>query len=225
MMKRYKFTERAAALAMTLLCAEACAYADAAQNQLTVYAGPQSIAPEKTIFVTVEVTDDNGQNLHNEAVELSYVSDGRCQTLTGITRRGLVSFEVPAQKRAGLMRFSAKVTGSAARQAYIVVTASAPQMFTLSVKPAERGGHVAIGSSVIADMHGNSISDFSLITLDWMGDDGVAARQSVQPVKGRIAVSVACPTRISGALKLRASIYALQVSTPDISRLCRAKEG
>ena len=222
---RTKLIALTATLGVALIGFEGSAFAETAQKTVSVYAGPQSISPEKTIYVSVEVTGKSGQNLHGETVELSFLSDGRRVVVTGKTTHGLASFEVPAQRRAGLMRFSARVNDAAGNPAQVLVTSSAPQSFTFSAKPASQPGYVSLRSSVITDSYGNALPDLALITLDWIDNAGLRGKHTTQPVNGRIDVSAPCPKAFNGPLKLQASLQRLSVSTPDISALCMAQEG
>ena len=221
---RIKLIAAAAMLGAVFAALEGPAFAEPALKTVTVYAGPQSISPEKTIFVSVEMTGEAGQNLSGETVELSFISDGRSRAVTGETVNGIAAFEVPAQRRAGLMNFSASASEAQQATAHVLVTSSAPQVFTLSAKPSDKPGYVSLRSSVISDRYGNAISDMALISLNWIDSAGLRGKHTTQPVMGRINLSAPCPKTFTGALKLQASLQTLSVSTPDISTLCMAKE-
>jgi len=148
-------------------------YAESDSQILTVYAGPQSVSPRETIYITVEVTSSDDANIDNGTVELSFSLDGNNETQKASTVHGLVSFEVPAQKSA----------------------------------------------------FENSISNLSLVTLNWIDDRGLIGRQSLQLSNGIIDHTIPCPKQISGALNLRATLNSLQFLSSDISRFCLSDEG
>lgn len=191
---------------------------------MTVYAGPQSVSPNQTIFVTIEATDKKAESLMDTKIELSYKADGKRVTMSGTTTRGLASFEVPAQNTAGLMTFSAAVKGASSKSARVLVTAGAPQSFTLTAQRAKQPGHITISSSLIADEYGNRISSMSIVSVDWIDMSGLKAQQMIHPTNGRIIFTAICPEVFAGALKVRASLQTLQITTADISSLCTAKE-
>ena len=124
----------------------AVSYAGEVKNTVTVYAGPQSVSPNQPIFVTVEATDKKAESLMNETVELSYKADGKLRTMRAKTARGLALFEIPAQTKAGLMTFVAAVKGTTSKTARVLVTASAPQAFTFTVKRTQQPEHITITS-------------------------------------------------------------------------------
>lgn len=203
----------------------AVSYGGEVESTVTVYAGPQSVSPNQTIFVTVEATDEKAESLMNTKVELSYKVDGRPLTMSGKTTRGLALFEVPAQNTAGVMTFSAAVKGVTSRTARVLVTANAPQAFALTVKQTKQPRHIAITSSVIADGYGNRISDMSVVSVDWIDMSGLTAQQMIQPTNGRIIFTAMCPKVFAGALRVRTSLQTQQITTSDISSLCTAKQG
>ena len=203
----------------------AVSYGGVIESTVTVYAGPQSVSPNQTIFVTVEATNEKAESLMNTKVELSYKADGMLRTLSGKTTRGLALFEVPAQTTAGLMTFSAAVKGVTSKTARVMVTGNAPEAFTLTVKRTKQPGHIAITSSAIADRYGNRVSDMSVVSVDWIDMSGLTAQQMIQPTNGRIIFTAMCPKIFTGALRVRASLQTQQITSDDISYLCTPKEG
>lgn len=202
----------------------AVSYAGEVKNTVTVYAGPQSVSPNQPIFVTVEATDKKAESLMNETVELSYKADGKLRTMRAKTARGLALFEIPAQTKAGLMTFVAAVKGTTSKTARVLVTASAPQAFTFTVKRTQQPEHITITSSPITDGYDNHISDMSLVSVDWIDMSGLNAQQMIHPRNGRIIFTAMCPRAFAGALRIRMSLQTQQFTTPDISSLCSAKE-
>lgn len=200
-------------------------YAESDSQILTVYAGPQSVSPRETIYITVEVTSSDDANIDNGTVELSFSLDGNNETQKASTVHGLVSFEVPAQKSAGLMEFSAQYNSSQSNKALVAVVAGTPEELSLKVAPSARGGNVDISSGIIKDSFENSISNLSLVTLNWIDDRGLIGRQSLQLSNGIIDHTIPCPKQISGALNLRATLNSLQFLSSDISRFCLSDEG
>jgi len=183
--------------------------------ELNLYAGPQSITPREMIHVTVQ------SNVLETAIELSYnIGDG-AETQTGITEQGLISFAVPAQDSVGQMRFTAHAGEVVSNMALVSVLAGSPQNFTLSVKQGMRAGTVEISSGIITDQFGNSISDLTLASLDWIDERGLNASHNVQLTQGRIILGMKCPGEFEGPLTLRAAVSFAEYISTDISSLCR----
>ena len=183
--------------------------------ELNLYAGPQSITPREMIHVTVL---SGGQKT---AIELSYISDDGEEIRTGTTEQGLISFEVPAQKTIGQMRFTVKAGPVVSNTALVSVLAGPPQNFTLSIKQGMQAGTVDISSGIITDQFGNSISDLTLASLDWIDERGLNASHNVQLTQGRIILGRKCPSEFEGPLTLRAAVSFAEYISTDISSLCR----
>jgi len=192
---------------------------------LIVYVGPQSVSPREIIHVTVEVSDRRKNNIHDGKINLSYVSDGSIKTLSGTPRHGLVSFEVPAQDTAGLMKFSANTQGERSKDALVTVTAAQPQAFSLEIEAGEHAETLKLTSDVITDYYGNPVSDLSLVTIDWIEEKGLGGRQSVQLFKGRIILTTPCPDNFTTPLKIRAAVNTIDYISNDVSFYCDAGQG
>ena len=225
MLRLKKNISAAFAISIFAFVIPARSHAKMGTNTVTVYAGPQSVAPEETISVTVEATASSGESLSDTAIELSFIADGRLQTLTAETKQGLVSFEVPAQKTAGVMSFSAKALGETSNPAQVLITSAAPKEFSIRPKTGKPLGHVQIQTSVITDKYGNLISDMTPVTFDWIDSAGLKAKQMSKLQNGKIAVTLACPKTYTGTLKLRASLHTLQITSANIASLCLGKDG
>ena len=210
----YKFIIRAALICflVTTLCSRAKA------SQLTIYAGPQSVSAQEMIYVSVETA------ALEVDVKLSYITDGKPQTLTGITQHGLVSFDVPAQKLTGVMRFLAQSENSTSNEALVTVIAGPPLPFSMTTTKSQQSGSVDIGSDVIADKYGNVISSLSLSSIDWIDAGGMIASQSAQLIQGRIALTTQCPTKFTSPVKIRAKIHSATFTSADVSDLCRLEK-
>ena len=183
--------------------------------ELNLYAGPQSITPREMIHVTVLSGEQK------TAIELSYISDDGEEIRTGTTEQGLISFEVPAQKTIGQMRFTVKAGPVVSNTALVSVLAGPPQNFTLSIKQGMQAGTVDISSGIITDQFGNSISDLTLASLDWIDERGLNASHNVQLTQGRIILGMKCPGEFEGSLTLRAAVSFAEYISTDISSLCR----
>ena len=195
------------------------------ENKLTVYAGPQSVVPLEIISVTVEAVNAQGGSLDNYPVTLSYNADDVAIMISGKTINGLVSFDVPAQTRAGLMTFTAYHKEAVSHMARIVVTAKHPLEFTLNTKQSRQVGAVDVSSNLIADMFGNQLSDLSLAVMEWIDGRGLLASQTTQLSNGRIIFTASCPKRFSGPLHIHASLKNISVVSEDISALCNSERG
>lgn len=201
-----------------LATAEASAKAEA--YAVTVYAGPQSVSPSKPIHVTVEAVDAAGASLDNVQAVLSYKSDDTVKTVTAALENGLVSFNVPAQKKSGHMTFWATVSETLSNEALIAVTAGAAQQFSLRADAGQTAQSVALSSPVIRDEFGNPISDLSPVLIDWIDEAGLKARQTILLSNGRVSQTIKCPARIEGALRLTARLGSLQYTLPKLNALC-----
>lgn len=192
---------------------------------VVVYAGPQSVSPREIIHVTVEITGIRGNNINDETVILSYMSDGVVKTLSGTPRHGLVSFDLPAQDTVGLMKFSANTKVGISGEALVTVVAAQPQPFSLEVQAGKHSGNIKLMSDVIADEYGNPVSNLSLISVDWIDDAGLKARQNTQLLNNRILLTETCPSKFYGALKVQANLNGMQSAPVDISSYCELGRG
>lgn len=187
---------------------------------LTVYAGPQSVAPRQTIHVTVEFTDESGNSMNKGNVEISYLSDGTLKTLSGTPKLGLISFDVPAQNTIGLMTFSAKAADVTSKKALVTVVAGSPLPFKITAQPSKEPETLKLTSNVITDSHGNLISDLSLVSMEWIDFDGLKIRQTVQLLNGQILLTTKCPAKFKSPLIVRASVGAIESVSKDVSADC-----
>jgi len=192
---------------------------------VVVYAGPQSVSPREIIHVTVEITDIGGNNINDGNVNLSYVSDGVVKTLSGTPRHGLVSFDVPGQDTVGLMKFSANTKIGTSEEVLVTVVAAPPQPFSLEAQAGKHPGSIKLMSDVLADEYGNPVSDLSLISVDWIDDEGLKARQNTQPLNSRILLTGTCPTKFYGALKVQVNLNTIQSAPIDVSSYCELGRG
>lgn len=192
---------------------------------VVVYAGPQSVSPREIIHVTVEITGMRGNDINDGNVNLSYMSDGVVKTLSGTPRHGLVSFDVAAQDTVGLMKFSANTKAETSEEALVTVVAAQPQPFSLEAQAGKHTGTIKLMSDVIADEYGNPISGLSLISVDWIDDEGLKARQSAQLLNSRILLTGTCPAKFYGALKVQAYLNTIQSAPIDISSYCELGRG
>jgi len=199
-------------------------YADTVRK-IAVYAGPQSVSPREIIDVTVEITGMRGNNINDGNVILSYMSDGVVKTLSGTPRHGLVSFDVPAQDTVGLMKFSANTKVGTSEEALVTVVAAQPQPFSLEAQAGKHTGTIKLMSDVIADEYGNPVSGLSLISVDWIDDEGLKARQSTQLLNSRILLIGTCPANFIGALKVQATLNTIQSTPIDVSSYCELGRG
>lgn len=220
-----KILGTSAATLKTALVFPALVSADTLTNSVTVYAGPQSVSPRKPIFVTVEATDQSGASLNKLPVTLSYKADGTIRTFTGQLERGLVSFDVPAQTAAGHMTFSATVSGAYSNEAIVAVVAGRPQSLYLTVNPGDTAQSVTLSSKVITDEFGNPISDLTPVIIDWIDQSGLKSRQTVQLLNGRVLLTTQCPVSFEGTLNIRATLGALQFTSPKLNALCKLEKG
>lgn len=214
-----------AATLTTALVFPALVSAKTLTNSVAVYAGPQSVSPGKPIYVTVEATDRSGASLNKLPVTLSYKSDGTIQTITSRLEKGLVSFDVPAQKTAGHMTFSATVSDAYSNQAIVAVIAGRPQKLYLTAISGDAAQSVILSSQVIADEFGNPISDLSLVIIDWIDESGLKGRQTVQLSSGRVLLTTQCPMSFEGTLNIRATLGDLQFTSPKLNALCVMGKG
>lgn len=184
-------------------------------SNLNIYAGPQSISPREAIHVTVQSA------ARKVVVELSYNTDNGYEVRTGTTEHGLISFEIPAKKTVGQMRFTAKAGKNISNTAIVSVLAGPPQNFSLNIKRAKPVSSVEISSSVITDAFENPISDLALVSLDWADNNGLKASQDIQLTQGRIILRAKCPEKFDGALMLRARINSASSISSNLSSICR----
>ena len=199
-------------------------YADTVRK-IAVYAGPQSVSPREIIHVTVEITGMRGNNINDGNVNLSYMSDGVVKTLSGTPRHGLMSFDIPAQDTVGLMKFSANTKIGTSEEALVAVVAAQPQSFSLEVQAGKQTGIIKLMSDVIADEYGNPVSDLSLVSVDWVDDEGLKARQNTQLLNSRFLLNGICPAKFYGALKVQVTLNAIQSAPIDISSYCELGRG
>lgn len=207
-------------MALLLPILSVSAYAQSSSDILTVYAGPQSVAPLEIIHVTIEVAEESHDNLSNQIVVLTYIADGSVKKLSERTILGLVSFEVPAQRQAGLMKFTARLMDRVSNEAHIVVAAGRAQEFELDVERGDEEFSVNMSSDVIADKFGNKVSDLTFVSLDWIDTDGLKKKQSTQLLNGRVVVTSKCPSSFVAPLKIRAAVNSMQSTSRDVSEFC-----
>ena len=119
------------------------------------------------------------------------------------------------------MRFTAHAGEVVSNMALVSVLAGPPQNFTLSIKQGMQAGTVDISSGIITDQFGNSISDLTLASLDWIDERGLNASHNVQLTQGRIILGMKCPGEFEGPLTLRAAVSFAEYISTDISSLCR----
>jgi len=183
--------------------------------ELNIYAGPQSITPLEMIHVTVQSA------VQKTAVELSYISDEGLKIRTGMTEQGLISFDVPAQKTVGKMRFTAKAGQVVSNMALVTVIEGTPQSFMLFIKQGKQARTIDISSSIIKDAFENPISNLALVSLDWIDRTGLNTSQYIQPSHGRVIINAKCPNDFVGALTVRAAVNSAEYISNDISSFCR----
>lgn len=225
MTRLMKFISTSAIALTTALLCPTIVSANTAAQSVTVYAGPQSVTASHSIFVTLEGTDAAGASINNELAVLSYNADGHVKTISGRLQDGLVSFEVPAQKTAGHMSFSATVAGVSSRNQLVAVVAGPPQGFSLRVEPGERAQSLVLSSKVITDAFGNPISDLSPVIIDWIDETGLKGRQTTLLSKARVMLTAQCPEHFEGLLKIKANLGTLQFISSELNALCAAGEG
>lgn len=199
------------------------AQAQVSVESVQTYAGPQTVTPGQIIHVTVETTQRGGNNSQNKTVELTYVVGGTETTLTGITKEGLVSFDVNAQSQSGMMDFVAQVDGVVSKGASVIVSAGQPAIFTLMTKRSRHSQSIDISSDVIVDAFGNAVTDLTLVSLDWVDQQGVKSSENIQLSNGRIIFVSRCPARFTAPLKIRAILKNRDVMSSDVSELCRGR--
>lgn len=189
-------------------------------DALTIYAGPQSVAPDETIYVSVGV---KMEALSGTPVTLSYNIEGMPFTLIKKTEYGVASFGVLAQKNAGQMRFKAQAEGMESEPAIVSVMAGSPKAFDLIIK---RGGDntVDIFSNVITDEYNNAVSALSLVSLDWIDGQGLKSSQNAYLSRGAIELNSDCPAQYVPPLRIRASVNSASYTSLDLSRFCQLEE-
>lgn len=198
--------------------------AQAPSDILQVYAGPQTVTPGQNISVTIEMTDVHGKSSHDETVQLTYVSDRVPISLYGKISRGLVSFDVPAQRRAGRMTFNAFAGDVMSNQAQVMVVAGEPITFALNVQPSRNANLIDLTSDVIRDAFDNPISDQTLIALDWFDRSGVQQSEFTQLSNGRLAYESTCPDAYVAPLRVRAVLKNIEVFSTELSKFCTGRE-
>jgi hypothetical protein len=223
MTKRIKFS-----LSLLSLIMGASFSATAAQGQepfgkIQVYAGPQSVTPGQTISVTIEKTNLLGGSSHDETVELTYMSDSEFVSLSGKVLQGLVSFDVPAQHRAGRMTFNAISGNLVSNPSSVMVVAAAPISFEFDVEPSRDANVVDLTSAVIRDAFGNPLTDQTLIALDWFDQTGVKQSEFTHLSNGRLAHVSICPSAYTVPLRIRAVLKNVEVFSTELSEFCAGR--
>lgn len=198
--------------------------AQAPSDMLQVYAGPQTVTPGQNISVTIEKTDLQGKSLDDEMVQLTYISDGTSISLSGKVSNGLVSFDVPAQHRAGRMMFNANAGDLVSNQSSVMVVADTPISFEFDVEPSRDANVVDLNSDVIRDAFGNPLSDQTLIAIDWIDKNGVKQSEFMQLSNGRMAHVSICPDAYVAPLKIRAVLKNVEVFSTELSDFCLSQE-
>lgn len=200
------------------------ARAQTPSDSLQVYAGPQTATPGQDISVTIEMTDVDGKSSHDETVQLTYISDGVSTSLSGKVSQGLVSFDIPAQRRAGTMTFIANADDLISNQTVVMVVAGEPIGFKFNVEPSRNANLVDLTTDVISDAFGNPVSDQTLISLDWIDQSGVKQSEFVQLLNGRMTYVSICPDAYAAPLKIRAVLKNVEVFSSELSDLCAARK-
>ena len=191
-------------------------------DKLTVFAGPQSAVPGQVISITVQTDPHNQSGFGADQIVLRYNTDGKPVRLTGSPIHGLVSFDVKAQNRAGVMAFSAKALGQSSSESLVVVTAGLVQNIDLQIIPSREDAKIVIASDVITDAHGNSVTDQALIDLEWIDATGLIKQQNTQLLNGRLYVEANCPSKFLSPLRVRAVLKTVQAISADISTHCQS---
>ena len=200
------------------------ARAQTPSESLQVYAGPQTATPGESISVTIEMTDVDGRSSHEKTVQLNYNSDGVSTSISGKVSHGLVSFDVPAQRKAGRMTFNAHAGDLISDQTPVMIVAGEPIKFKLVVKPSRESNFVDVKSDVIRDVFGNPVSDQTLIALDWIDQSGVKQSEFVQLSSGRMTYVSICPDAYAAPLKIRAVLKNVEVFSSELSDLCPGRK-
>ena len=200
------------------------AQAQAPSDRLQVYAGPQTATPGQNISVTIEMTNLQGRSSHDERVQLTYNSDGVSTSLSGKVAQGLVSFDVPAQRKAGRMTFNAYIGDLISNHTSVMVVAGTPIKFEFDVKPSSDANLVNLTSDVIRDSFGNPVSDQTLISLDWIDQNGLKRSEFVQLLNGRMSHVGICPDAYAATLRIRAVLKNIEVFSTELSGLCPGRK-
>lgn len=187
---------------------------------VTVFVGPQSLSPRETIAVTVQISPSAGNFSGTEKVELTYTADGDIKTLVGHAAHGLLSFDIAAQDRSGVMKFSAKVADQASQDALVSVVPGLPQKLFLKIKPSDQPQQLILSSGQITDAYDNAVSDQTLLALQWKDESGLIKSQNAQLLNGQLDLEVKCPSSYSGELIIRAHLKTVQFSSSDLSAFC-----
>lgn len=191
-------------------------------NAITVFAGPQSLSPRETIAVTVQISPRAGNFFETEQIELTYTADGNIKTLVGEAVHGLLSFDIAAQDRSGVMKFSARFAGQTSQEALVFVVPGPPQKLSLKIKPSDQPQQLILSSNLITDAYNNTVSDQTLLAIQWNDENGLIKSQNAQLQSGRLDLDVQCPSSYSGELTIQALLKTTQFSSSDLSALCYA---
>lgn len=194
-------------------------------SKLTVYAGPQSVKPRGTLYISVEAANINGQSSDGAPVTLQYQADGVARYVTKDSLDGLAVFIIPAQRASGLMSFSASSGAVTSNTARAIVTAGPPKNLQVSVRRHARENSVLITSNAIIDEYGNQITDLSLVNLSWLDKNGLIASQKKQLSNGRILINAPCPKGFRGPLKIQLNLKNAATITRNIAGLCPGRYG
>lgn len=196
------------------------AQAQASDERLQVYAGPQTALPGDTIAVTIEMSDGHGNSVQGETVQLIYISDGVPMSVSETISNGLVSFDVQAQRKAGVMTLQAFSGDLQSNNAQVLIVADQPMTFNLNVKPYRNANLVELSTETVSDAFGNPISDQTLVALSWIDSTGVKGTEAAQFSNGRINYKSICPSTYDAPLKIRAVLKNVEVFSSDLSEIC-----
>jgi hypothetical protein len=195
------------------------------EPKLALYAGPQSATPSQIIHVTIEAFDARGRNIDGEMLTLVYTYEGQERSITAKAQHGLVSFEIPAQRRAGHMSFYARYEGHETNASLVMITAGPAIALKLAARLGTAKNTIEVTSPVLSDNFGNSVTDLSLVSLNWIDAKGLKASHKAQLSNGAVNHTLRCPTSFTGPLRLQAQLGNLQFKTPDIALLCPSSDG
>ena len=182
------------------------------------------MSPGHTISVTVEMTDMDGRSVNGKSAQLMFTANDQPKVMEGSVVNGLVSFDVPAQSRAGLMRFESRVGDVASNIATVDIVAAQPTGIELTIDRARSPHAVTVTSDLITDAFGNAVSDQTLVALDWIDRDGPKASERVQLSNGRLVSDIQCPSDFVQPLRIRAALKNIATVSQNISELCRPSE-
>lgn len=224
MTTRKKATVSLLSLIMSVGFSAVATHAQTSPDRLQIYAGPQSVSPGQNISVTIEFTDAHGKSVHDKTVYLTYIHDGVSISRPGKVSNGLVSFDVQAQRIAGIMTFKARVGDLVSNHAPVLVLAAQPSAFELKVDLSRNTDFVELTTETITDAFGNPVSDQTTVTLDWIDPTGVKRSEVVQLSNGRMNYASRCPLAYNAPLKIRAVLKNVEVFSSDLSILCAASK-